>query len=340
MAVGDHLGDRSYSYYGASMFIILTLGLIGNFLTVIVLLHPQHRGKSMTPLMINLCVADLLVCLFGYTVAVNYNTADFANTGEAPTLCSWLAFINTVTGLASIGTLTAMAIVTYIGISRNEIAQQSRMTGKTEVLLLSGIWLYALALTLPPAMGWNRFIPIPSRISCHPDWYSQDISSMSYIIYLIAFGFFIPLLLIILSYSGIYRYIQNTSLQPGANDIALGRQVRSRQRTIRIVVCMTLAFFISWSPYAAVSLAGTIVGHESVSPSSALVSEMLAKASVIYNPILYVLLNSKFRVTLLQVFSWNRIGVTTTGNSDLEGEGTTTGAIEIQARNSVRHRDL
>ena len=107
-------------------------------MTVIVLLHPQHRGKSMTPLMINLCVADLMVCLFGYTVAVNYNTANFANTGEAPALCGWLAFINTATGLASIGTLTAMAIITYIGISRNEIAQQNRMTGKAEGFLLSG----------------------------------------------------------------------------------------------------------------------------------------------------------------------------------------------------------
>lgn len=136
--MSDYLGDRSYSYYGASMFIILTLGLVGNFLTVVVLFHPHHRHKSMTSLTINLCVADLLVCLFGYTVAVNYNTADFANTGEAPALCFWLAFINTVTGLASIGTLTVMAIITHIGISRNEIAQRSRMSGKTEVFVLSG----------------------------------------------------------------------------------------------------------------------------------------------------------------------------------------------------------
>ena len=136
------------------------------------------------------------------------------------------------------------------------------------------------------------------------------------------------------------RYIQRTSLQGGANDRAVVRQVRSRQRTIRIVACMTLAFFISWSPYAIVSFAGTILGHNAVDPAFSLVPELLAKASVIYNPILYVLLNSKFRVTLLQVFSWSRVGVTTTENSDLEQEGTTTGTFEIQARNSVRHRDL
>lgn len=148
-------GERSYSYYGASMFIILTLGLIGNALTVFVLLHPQHRHKSMTPLMLNLCVADLLVCLFGYTVAVNYNTADFANTGAAPALCFWLAFINTVTGLASIGTLAVMGIITYLGISRTEIAQQNRMSRKAEVLLLSGEKLSHVSTTTKMILAYS-----------------------------------------------------------------------------------------------------------------------------------------------------------------------------------------
>ena len=136
------------------------------------------------------------------------------------------------------------------------------------------------------------------------------------------------------------RYIRSTSVQPVANDLAQERQLRSRQRTIRIVICMTVAFFISWSPYAIVSLTSTIIGHESVSPAFALISEMLAKASVIYNPFLYVLLNTKFRVTLMQVFTWSRVGVSTTENSELDHEGTTTGAIEVQTRNSIRHRDV
>lgn len=82
--------------------------------------------------------ADLLVCLLGYTVAVSYNTTDFANTGEAPVLCFWLAIINCVTGLASIASLTAMAVLSYRGIARNEFSQQSRMSRKLEVLLISG----------------------------------------------------------------------------------------------------------------------------------------------------------------------------------------------------------
>ena len=136
------------------------------------------------------------------------------------------------------------------------------------------------------------------------------------------------------------RYIRNTSVHPATNDPTHGQRVRSRQRTIRVVGCMTLAFFISWSPYAVVSLAGTVLGHESIAPSFSLIPELLAKASVVYNPILYVLLNSKFRVTLLQVFSWSRVNVTSSGNVGIEQDATDTGTIEIQPRNRSLHRDM
>lgn len=73
-----HGGRQLYAYYGASMFIILSMGLVGNTLTLIVLLHPEHRNKSMTSLMVNLCVAGMdfkrncrpsllhFICLFAF----------------------------------------------------------------------------------------------------------------------------------------------------------------------------------------------------------------------------------------------------------------------------------
>lgn len=55
-------GERQlYAFYGASMFIILSVGLVGNALTLLVLLHPDHRSKTMTSLMVNLCVAGRLL---------------------------------------------------------------------------------------------------------------------------------------------------------------------------------------------------------------------------------------------------------------------------------------
>ena len=56
-----HGGRPMYAYYGSAMFIILTLGLIGNSLAVIILFHPKHRKKRMTSMMVNLCAAGISI---------------------------------------------------------------------------------------------------------------------------------------------------------------------------------------------------------------------------------------------------------------------------------------
>lgn len=137
------------------------------------------------------------------------------------------------------------------------------------------------------------------------------------------------------------RYILNTSVPQGSEDPALARQQKTRKRTLRIVIAMTVAFFVSWSPYALSSLIGAAIGHESIVPAYSMIPELMAKASVIYNPILYVLLNSKFRVTLLNLCScsWNRVGNGSTENSDM-GRESSTNAIEIRRTDALHHRDL
>lgn len=66
-----------------------------------------------------------------------------------------------------------------------------------------------------------------------------------------------------------------------------------------------LAFLLSWSPYCIVSFAATIKGSHVLSSGEAEVPELMAKASVIYNPIVYTLMNEGFRRTLWGIISGN-----------------------------------
>ena len=58
------------------------------------------------------------------------------------------------------------------------------------------------------------------------------------------------------------------------------------------------AFMLSWSPYCFVSLVSIFKGDHLLSPGEAEVPELMAKASVIYNPIVYTIMNRRFRKTL------------------------------------------
>ena len=67
------LSDTVYASYGIVMFLVMTLGLFGNISTIIVLIQVEHRTKSITYLMLNLATAGIIMCIFGYPVAVSYN---------------------------------------------------------------------------------------------------------------------------------------------------------------------------------------------------------------------------------------------------------------------------
>lgn len=75
-----------------------------------------------------------------------------------------------------------------------------------------------------------------------------------------------------------------------------------------------VAFLLSWSPYAIVSLAAAIKGRHVLTGGEAEIPELMAKASVIYNPIVYTIMNERFRRTLWVILSGNRTGVEPEGS--------------------------
>lgn len=62
--------DAWYLTYGIVMFAILSIGFLGNALTVIILRRPQHVRKALTPLMINLSIGSLIIIVLGYPVVI------------------------------------------------------------------------------------------------------------------------------------------------------------------------------------------------------------------------------------------------------------------------------
>ncbi|KAJ7382321.1 hypothetical protein OS493_035598, partial [Desmophyllum pertusum] len=67
-----------------------------------------------------------------------------------------------------------------------------------------------------------------------------------------------------------------------------------------------IAFVLSWSPYCFVSLVAVFTRNHVIASGEAEISELLAKASVIYNPVVYTVMNSRFRATLFHILHVRR----------------------------------
>lgn len=68
-----------------------------------------------------------------------------------------------------------------------------------------------------------------------------------------------------------------------------------------MIIGLTVTYFITWLPYTIVAIICTIGNYRYLSTESVVVPSMFAKSSTVWNPIVYVLLNSRFRKSYREV---------------------------------------
>ncbi|EDO34927.1 predicted protein [Nematostella vectensis] len=240
-------GSEGLVAYGVVMSLILTTGLTGNILTIIVLMRREHRSKVITPFMINVAVLDLIIIALGYPVAIIANFTGI-RMKEGDSRCQWTAFLNGATGIAAIITLTAMSIV-----MRNTITHpivKKRLSCKYLFGSLCAIWTYGILTMLPPLVGWSKFVPGAASKA----------------------------------------FISITS-----------QRRRAHLRIARMILVSIISFVISWSPYCVVSVIAMVQRAPALSQGFAEIPELMAKASVVYNPLVFTVMNRGFRRSLCRI---------------------------------------
>lgn len=193
--------EKGYLAYGISMFLILSIGFVGNVLTLLVLKQREHRTRGVTPLMINVALADISIIVFGYPIAIQ---STFRGKLLERSTCVWVAFINGTVGITSIFTLTEMVVMSYFGVKQVN-TNTHRLSTHQVIFLIGSAWLYGSFCMSPPLLGWSRFVVTSSKISCCPDWAGKSAADISYNLLLVAFGFIFPLAVMIVCYHKIFR---------------------------------------------------------------------------------------------------------------------------------------
>ena len=78
------------------------------------------------------------------------------------------------------------------------------------------------------------------------------------------------------------------------------------KKLVRMTVIAIVAFMLSWAPYCLVSIVAVFKGSYVFTSGESEIPELMAKASVVYNPIVYIITNSTFRASLWKVISCKR----------------------------------
>ncbi|KAI9556926.1 pteropsin9 [Daphnia sinensis] len=321
----------AYRSVAAYLLFISVLGLVMNIIVAVVILNDSryvHTSKSKErKRIINESCALSAKNYVYYRTPVSTAAALQFGWPFSHELCVAYAMIMSTAGIGSITTLTALAVWRCQLVVCCPAKRKSTFTnhnGRLEcrygALLLILIWIYALAVTCPPLLGWGRYDREAAHISCSVNWESKRHYNRSYILYMFVMGLVIPLSLIMVSYVKILRVVREHLHRRG--DAA-------EKRVTMMVACMIAAFMGAWTPYSILALYETFFSIDSgdnyignkanvsdairddsdsfyvgiVSPAFATIPSLFAKTSAVLNPLIYGLLNTQFRL------AWERFSL-------------------------------
>ncbi|XP_068166740.1 melanopsin-A-like [Antennarius striatus] len=298
--------DHAHYIVALFVFVIGTLGITGNVLVMFAFYSNKKLRNLPNYFIMNLAVSDFLMAFTQspiFFINCLYKEWMFGEMG-----CKMYAFCGALFGIASMINLLAISIDRYVVITKPLQAIHWSSKRRTALAILM-VWLYSLAWSLAPLIGWSSYIPEGLMTSCTWDYVTYTPANRSYTMMLCCFVFFIPLGIISFCYIFMFVAIRNT----GREVERLGTQVRKsaliQQKSIRrewklakIAFVVIVVYVLSWSPYACVTLISW-AGHANIlSPYSKAVPAVIAKASTIYNPFIYAIIHSKYRKTLAEKF--------------------------------------
>ncbi|XP_022537236.2 opsin 4xa [Astyanax mexicanus] len=295
-----------HAHYIVAFFVVVigAVGVMGNALVMYAFFCNKKLRTPPNYFIMNLAVSDFLMAITQspiFFVNCMYKEWVFGETG-----CKMYAFCGALFGITSMINLLAISIDRYIVITKP--LQAIRWTSKRRTLLsILLVWMYSLAWSLAPLLGWSSYIPEGLMTSCTWDYVTSTPANKSYTLMLCCFVFFIPLGIISYCYFFMFLAIRNTSrdverLGTHVRKTTLIQQqsIRTEWKLAKVAFVVIIVYVLSWSPYAFVTLIAW-AGYSSIlTPYSKAVPAVIAKASAIYNPIIYAIIHSKYRNTLAE----------------------------------------
>ena len=297
-------------------YIFVTLIFIGstlNIVTILTFVKNRHMAEPPHLPVLSMAIANCFMA----TIATPFGSAANAR-GTWPfgsVGCSWYACVNTIVGLGSMLHHTVIAAEKCF---HTHWPTKESINRKAMYKIITFLWGFAILWGMFPLIGWSSYGPEGSGASCSVNWQSDDHANASYIVCLFLFFFTFPAFVIALSYTTIYydlrKMAERSQVQWGKEASQTIEVVLAKKKVVFTAFILMASFFLAWTPYAVVSFLSAFGEAKSIPPLAATVSDIFAKSSIIYNPVVYFFRYKKFRKGIKEIFQFNKNKQPSTAN--------------------------
>nr|BAQ54858.1 opsin, long-wavelength sensitive type [Anax parthenope] len=326
-------------WHGLLAFTIGCLGFIswtGNGVVLYVFSCTKSLRTPSNILVVNLAFSDffMMVIMCPFMLINCYNETWVFG----PLMCELYAFFGSLFGCTSIWTMVLIAFDRYNVIVKGLAAKP--LTIKKALLEVILVWLHALIWTLFPMFGWNRYVPEGNMTACGTDYLTKDWFHKSYILVYSIFCYYAPLFMIIYSYFFIVQAVaahergmreQAKKMNVASLRSAEAANTSAECKLAKVALVTISLWFMAWTPYLIINYAG-IFETMTISPLVTIWGSLFAKASAVYNPIVYGISHPKYRAALNEKLPFLVCGGTDSpapaGDNQSQASNDTTAASE------------
>ena len=173
----------------------------------------------------------------------------------------------------------------------------------------------------PWLLGWSSYQPEGVLVTCSWDYTTRTLSNRLYYLYLLFFGFVLPVSVLTFCYVAIFRFIVRSSREmtrlimtsdgrASFSKTTVSFRKRRRQtdvRTALIILSLAMLCYTAWTPYAIVSLIGQFGPVDEngqpkkLSPMATAIPAFLAKTAIVFDPLVYGFSSPQFRNSFRQI---------------------------------------
>ncbi|KAM3872615.1 rhodopsin-like [Diretmus argenteus] len=311
------VNEAAYSALAAYMFFLIIVGFPVNFLTLYVTIEHKKLRTPLNYILLNLAVADLFMVFGGFTSTMYSAMHGYFVLGRLG--CNLEAVFATHGGEVGLWSLVVLAIERWVVVCK---PISNFRFGETHAIMgVAFTWVMASSCSVPPLLGWSRFIPEGMQVSCGVDYYTRapGFSNETFVPYMFCVHWITPLSIICFCYGRLLCAVQDAAAAQQESESTQ----RAQKEVSRMVILMLISFLICWIPYA--GTAWYIFTHQgsAFGPVFMTLPMFFAKSSAIYNPMIYVCMNSQFRNCMITTMFC--------GKNPFEGEEEGASSVKTEA---------
>ncbi|KAF0309486.1 Ocellar opsin [Amphibalanus amphitrite] len=281
---------------GSVYLVIGLLATVANAGSLVLFVTTASLRTRANHLITSLTVSDLGMAATQIPLLV---VNSFSRRWAAPVwMCQVYGFCGGVFGTASIMSLAMIAAERRAVLYRTP---NSSLGLAVTWARIAFIWGFSVVWMSLPFVGVSRYVPEGFMTSCTFDYVSGDAVSRAYIGLSVVLCYVAPLVVIAVCYCTIYRLLGrmpdiavHTKYGQAIQTVRESLVKRRETQLSRTIVLLVTAWCLSWTPYTVAVILG-MTGSPRLTPFVSLASAVFAKASAVYNPIIYVFAHNKFR---------------------------------------------